>query len=327
MGKLIAAAVVCVFGLAAVVAVPVFVMVAMLGSAAAQAQALPPGSVAGIPPVLLAAYARAVSDIDQLAPGCTGLRWSMLAAIGQVESNHAAGHAISSNGEVSPPIIGIALDGRGGTAAIADTDGGRYDGDTVWDRAVGPMQFIPSSWAGMGVDNSGDGVADPNNVYDAAAAAVHLCGSPPRNLGDPAQLAAAIRGYNNSAAYVQMVLGYLAQYDSVTLPAGGAAGAAGAAIDFAMAQLGKPYVWGAEGPDSYDCSGLTMAAYAHAGVRLPRVSADQVNVGPPVGVHHVGIYLGGGRMVNAPQAGDVVKVAQIWMSEYAGAARVVGSAT
>ena len=124
-----------------------------------------------VPDVLLAAYRQAVAG----APPACHLPISLLAAIGQVESGSLAGRSLDNAHRAVPPVLGPVLDG-GGTAAISDTDGGRLDGDSRWDRAVGPMQFIPGSWAAFGVDGDGDGRADPQNVYDAtAAAASYLC--------------------------------------------------------------------------------------------------------------------------------------------------------
>src|SRR4051812_3635035 len=115
------------------------------------------------------------------------------------------------------------------------------------------------------------------------------------------------------------------------------------AIRYALAQVGKPYVWGATGPDSYDCSGLVQRSYAMAGVQLPRTSREQARVGTPVAladllpgdllfwaynpadlatVHHVALYLGGGKIVQAPQPGEFVEVTSMWLSGYAGAVRV-----
>jgi cell wall-associated NlpC family hydrolase len=127
--------------------------------------------------------------------------------------------------------------------------------------------------------------------------------------------------------------------------AGAPSGAAALAVAFARSQLGKPYVWGAAGPSAYDCSGLTMAAYRRAGVWLPRVSRAQWNAGPRVGlgglapgdlvffayntadpatIHHVGIYIGGGGMVEAPYSGASVRVASIGRPDYIGAVRPTG---
>jgi peptidoglycan DL-endopeptidase CwlO len=127
--------------------------------------------------------------------------------------------------------------------------------------------------------------------------------------------------------------------------AGAPSGAAGRALAFARAQVGKPYLWGASGPSSYDCSGLMMAAYRSAGVWLPRVSRAQWHAGPRVGladlalgdlvffahnvgnpstIHHVGMYVGGGAMVEAPYSGARVRIASIGRRDYIGAVRPTG---
>ncbi|MFP5376688.1 MAG: lytic transglycosylase domain-containing protein, partial [Acidimicrobiia bacterium] len=135
--------------------------------------------IAGVDPTVLAAYTAAADRVGEDVPGCA-VPWSLIAAVGSVESNHAAGRTIAATGEVTPPIIGIPLDGSRGTARITDTDGGRYDGDTAFDRAVGPMQFIPSTWATAGIDGNGDGIRDPNNIFDATrATAAYLCRAVP----------------------------------------------------------------------------------------------------------------------------------------------------
>ncbi|MFF3959651.1 hypothetical protein ACFYY1_41755 [Streptomyces sp. NPDC001890] len=141
-----------------------------------------PASVKGIGQVMLSAYTDAALRITELRPKCTGMRWSVLAGIGKVESNHASGHRVAGNGAITPRIIGARLDGTGAggnTTSFTDTDRGKWDGDTAYDRAVGPMQFLPSTWNGpTGQDGNGDGIADPHNAFDAAlGAAVYLCGT------------------------------------------------------------------------------------------------------------------------------------------------------
>ncbi|MEV6212633.1 lytic murein transglycosylase [Kitasatospora sp. NPDC051914] len=172
----------------------------------------PAGGQAAVPATVFAAYRTAAAAVAASDPGCH-LPWELLAAIGRVESGHADGGRVDAAGTTATPILGPALDGNG-FAAIADTDGGAVDGDRRWDRAVGPMQFIPSTWAVWGADGNGDGRRDANNIHDAALAAGHYLCAGSRDLADPAQLDAAILGYNHSAQYLRTVKGWMAHYRS-----------------------------------------------------------------------------------------------------------------
>ncbi|MFI9628482.1 lytic transglycosylase domain-containing protein [Streptomyces sp. NPDC052042] len=164
----------------------------------------------GIPTTVLAAYGKAESALRRTDPGCL-LPWQLLAAIGRVESGHAGGGRVDVHGTTLTPILGPVLDGAG-FAEIRDTDDGVYDGDRTYDRAVGPMQFIPSTWAHWGRDGNGDGRRDPNNVYDAAlAAGAYLCAGA-RDLSVKADLDRAVLAYNHSDAYLRTVLSWLEFY-------------------------------------------------------------------------------------------------------------------
>ena len=170
-------------------------------------QTVLPSSSWSVPDQLLAAYRKAVAG----APPACHLPVSLLAAIGQVESGSLAGRSIDTAHRVVPPVLGPLLDGVS-FAAIPDTDGGRLDGNPRWDRAVGPMQFIPSTWAGSGVDGDGDGQADPQNVYDAtASAAGYLCAHG-RDLALDSGLRSAILSYNHSDAYLADVLDWARRF-------------------------------------------------------------------------------------------------------------------
>jgi Transglycosylase SLT domain len=169
------------------------------------------GSASGIPSNVLVAYQSAAQAIASSDPTCH-LPWPVLGGIGKVESGHARGGDLDSSGRTVSPILGPVLSGGPGVAAIQDSDGGRWDGDKVWDRAVGPMQFIPSSWRAHEVDGNGDGNDDPSNIYDSTlAAAGYLC-TGGRDLSRPADLRQAVFGYNHSQAYVDTVLAWAQAY-------------------------------------------------------------------------------------------------------------------
>jgi len=169
------------------------------------------GAVSGIPASVLPAYQAAARALAQSLPGCK-LTWPLLAGIGKVESSHASGGRVDAHGTTRGRILGPVLDGAPGMATIHDTDGGRYDGDAVWDRAVGPMQFIPGTWVRFAADGNHDGVSDPHNVYDAAlAAGEYLCAGG-ADLSDPRGLVAAVLRYNHSMDYVAVVLRWMREY-------------------------------------------------------------------------------------------------------------------
>ncbi len=124
---------------------------------------------------------------------------------------HASGYGLRADGSTAKPIRGPRLDGEQ-FALIRDTDRGRWDGDAEFDRAIGPMQFIPSTWATMGADGNGDGVSDPNNIYDAALATGHYLCAGGRDLNRPADLDKAVLSYNNSREYVNAVRDWMRTY-------------------------------------------------------------------------------------------------------------------
>ena len=244
-------------------------------------------ALADIPPAYLALYMAA-------AQTCPGLPWGVLAGIGNAESDH---------GRSTAPGVH-----SGANSA----------------RAEGPMQFQAATFAQYAVDGDHDGKL---NVYDAAdaiyTAAAMLCANG-AGSGTQAGISQAIFAYNHSQDYLTNVLTWAARY---TVPA--PTGAAATAITFALHQLGKPYQWGATGPDSYDCSGLVYAAYATAGIHIARTTYQWLQDGPqvplpeiqpgdllfsagsdgtPSNPGHVVMYLGGGQVVQAPQAGEDVQI-------------------
>ena len=169
----------------------------------------------GIPAPALAAYQRGAQVINAADKSCN-IPWELIAAIGRVESDHGryGGNTLSEDGVSKPGIFGIALNGKNGTQAINDTDGGQLDQDTVYDRAVGPMQFIPSTWQVVKVDADGDDQRNPQDMDDAAlATAVYLC-SGQDNLSNRAGQEEAVYRYNHSQDYVNLVLRIMEAYSS-----------------------------------------------------------------------------------------------------------------
>ena len=330
------------------------ITVALLMSALAAAltppgrNGTPPAHVDEIHPTLLDAYTRAATTLETLHPHCTGMRWSILAGIGAIESNHAAGRTVPPSGDVTPPIIGPRLDGSGVGGNLTphhDTDNGRLDRDTAYDRAVGPAQHLPDTWQTNGADGNDDGRTDPQNVYDSAlTSAVHLCTSSSDravDFTDRDQLTDALFRYNPSDAYVTDALEHIDAYDQIGAATSGGPGseAGQVAAQWALHQLGKPYIWGGTGPNGFDCSGLTQAAWAAAGVRIPRVTTDQYTAGTRVPIDelqpgdllvydttdigspgpapsHVTMYIGDGQMINAPSSGHVVRTEPVQSDFY-----------
>jgi membrane-bound lytic murein transglycosylase B len=175
----------------------------------------------GVPARALFAYARTDLVLHAQEPACK-LPWVTLAGIGRVESAHGGfgGATLDRAGRPSTPIFGVALDGAPGIRQVPDTDHGVLDGDTRYDRAVGPMQFIPTSWATWATDADGDGRADPQDIDDAALAAGRYLCSQSRDLSTAEGWWAAVLSYNNSVAYAQQVLDAANTYAHLSLGVG-----------------------------------------------------------------------------------------------------------
>ncbi len=165
------------------------------------------------PLVALDAYHRAARWIAFEQPGCA-VQWWALAGISRVEGRHGTygGSSLDVRGDTTRHIIGIQLNGTNQTQVVPDTDGGALDGDPAYDRAVGPMQFIPGTWSRFASDGNGDAVASPFNLYDAALAAARYLCLASHGLADDPGLRAAYFSYNHAEAYVETVLGWARLY-------------------------------------------------------------------------------------------------------------------
>jgi cell wall-associated NlpC family hydrolase len=261
-----------------------------------------------------------------------------------------------ATGNTAPPILGPALDGSDHTRAVPATPASAaYTGDARWDHAVGPMQFLSATFQAWAVDTRGMGKADPNNAFDAiATAGRYLC----NGAWQLDSIDAAVHRYNDSTTYVADVLTRAIAYGMATWGGSPADGGGGPSvgvltgvdvapvIGFALAQLGKPYVWGAAGPDSFDCSGLTQAAYATVGIAIGRTTFQQAVDGIAVDwrtqpvqagdlvftasgngtrLGHVGLVLDATYWIVAPHAGAVVQITPIPFGAVQAVRRIVES--
>ena len=177
------------------------------------------GPRTNIPPIALQAYGMADLTMRQVDPQCH-LSWVTIAGLARIESNHGRyrGAHIEPNGDIEPRIVGVPLDGTSGNRTISDTDGGLLDGDPTLDRAVGPLQFIPSTWVKWRADGNGDGRGDPDNLFDAALAAGRYLCAGGRDLASGQGWRSAVLSYNNSDDYGRRVYAAAEAYATGTTP-------------------------------------------------------------------------------------------------------------
>jgi len=192
-----------------------------LHTAASAQSAPPPAAVAnspgalGIPSLALTAYRNAENIMAASNPDC-GISWNLLAGIGRIESGHAKEGAIDTRGTAQRPIYGPMLDGAlPGNEVVVQS---RAGGQVSYARAMGPMQFLPGTWARYAADGDGDGVADPQNLYDSTLAAARYLCSGGMNLREQSSVMLAILRYNNSIPYARNVLGWAAAYATGVVP-------------------------------------------------------------------------------------------------------------
>jgi cell wall-associated NlpC family hydrolase len=300
--------------LAAAAVLPLLIILLVTaGLAPAPAGAATPAGLSGtatatakkdIPPDYLIWYMDAAAT-------CPGLPWSVLAGIGEVESDH----------------------GRSDLPGVHS--GHNFPG------AEGPMQFLLPTFAQYAT-----GPDKPLSPYDPAdaiyTAAAMLCVKGARG-GSASGIENAVFAYNHAQWYVSEVMSWAAKY-----AVQGGSNVVATAIAFAKAQLGKPYQWGAAGPDAYDCSGLVYSAYAAAGIHIARTTYQWQQDGPviprsqiqpgdllfsagsdgtPANPGHVVMYLGGGQVIQAPQTGEDVQTDPVDLASVVVATRPVGLAT
>jgi hypothetical protein len=172
----------------------------------------------GVPPVAIQAYGYAAEAMRTGDPQCH-LGWTTLAGVGQVESSHgqSSGAVLEVSGRSTPVVIGPALDGRGGRALVHDTDAGAFDGDSTYDRAMGPMHLLPAEWRRYSVDADADAIADPYDIDDATLALARLLCAGPEDLSQLSGWNAAIARHHPGTAYATSVFAVADNYGRQTL--------------------------------------------------------------------------------------------------------------
>jgi NlpC/P60 family protein len=277
-----------------------------------------------IPERALVGYATGELTLRHEQPNCH-LSWVTLAGIGKASSDHGryGGDQLAPGGAVVKPLTAVPLQGAAGEAAT--------------EQRGGPMQLTRQEFGGTG---------DLQNIDDAAVAAGRVLCAGGADLQSGLSWWRAIAKYRDSDLFRQQVLGNAQLYAALSLAPGTAAAPSTRAVRFALDQIGLPYVWGGNGPDAgaagFDCSGLTKAAYDSAGVSLERTADAQYRTVPRVPstaapqlgdlvfygnpatrIHHVGLYLGNGLMINAPDQGMAVQIATYHVpgDDYVGAGR------
>ncbi|MEU6644233.1 C40 family peptidase [Saccharomonospora sp. NPDC046836] len=271
-----------------------------------------------IPQRTMHAYAAATVRLGEEQPDCN-LSWVTLAGIGKTGSDHsrAEGGRVAENGAVSEPI---------GTVELRD-----FAGKVVSETgAAGPMQLSPAVWERWQVSASG-GTPDLQNVDDAALTTGRALCAEDRDLSKGDQWLAGVSAVQDAPLFLHRVLATANVYGTVGMADTPPNRAALMAVNFAIEKIGLPYEWGGNGLEKgdvgFDCSGLTTAAYASAGVTLQRTAHWQYNSVPlvPAGqeprlgdlifygnpatkIHHVGIYIGNEQMIDAPTFGQAVQV-------------------
>ncbi|MEU3272964.1 C40 family peptidase [Saccharomonospora sp. NPDC006951] len=285
-----------------------------------------------IPQRAMHAYAAATVELSERRPDCN-LSWVTLAGIGKTASDHGRenGGKIGEDGKAVPAIGTIELRDFGGN--VISIDG-----------AAGPMQLSPALWDKWGP--AADAKPDVQNLDDAALATGEALCADGRDLADGEQWLAAVSAVHDAPLFLHRVLATANVYGTVGMSEQPPDKAALTAVTFAIEKIGLPYEWGGNGNEKgdigFDCSGLTTAAYAQAGLTLqrtahwqytsvPLVPADEeprlgdlIFYGDPATkIHHVGIYIGNQQMIDAPTFGQAVQVHDYRKpgDSYAGAGR------
>lgn len=162
--------------------------------------------VVDIPVSALQAYGYAQMFMANVDPTCQ-LNWTTLAGIGKTESQHgqARGAVLEPNGRSNPAIVGPLLDGKAGRALVRDTDAGAYDGDSRFDRAMGPLRLMPTLWRGNAIDANGDGIVDPYNIFDSSLALARALCSGTEDLRVRADWNKAVGRYHSGVAYARTI--------------------------------------------------------------------------------------------------------------------------